>query len=84
MHTEAKHEGIRYFCDRCAFAATAKKNLKRHIESIHEGVRYPCSQCSSKFTQSQDLKRHIKVNHSEKAIVETSEEKQYGWTDGYI
>ena len=45
MHKESKHEGIRYPCDQCDYAASMAKDLKRHKESKHEGIRYPCDQC---------------------------------------
>ena len=38
-HKESKHEGIRYPCDQCGYAATTVSNLKQHKESKHEGIR---------------------------------------------
>ena len=38
-HKEAKHEGIRYPCDQCEFAATRISLLKRHKEAKHEGIQ---------------------------------------------
>ena len=37
-HKEEDHEGIRYPCDKCEFAATLPDVLKRHKREVHEGV----------------------------------------------
>ena len=41
-HIKRKHEGARYPCDNCEFAATTSGSLKSHIKSKHRGLRYPC------------------------------------------
>ena len=42
---EAKHEGIRYPCDQCEFAATITCNFNHHKASTHKGIRNLCDQC---------------------------------------
>ena len=44
-HKKAKHEGVRYPCDNCKYAATTTGDLKRHKRSQHERVKYRCDQC---------------------------------------
>ena len=58
-----KHEGVRYPCDKCDYAATLASNLKRHIENKHKWVRYPCDQCEYVATGVQSLKIHIESKH---------------------
>ena len=43
-HIKYKHEGVRYPCDQCEFAAITADSLRRHIEIKHEGMGYPCDQ----------------------------------------
>jgi len=59
----SKHEGVRYPCDKCGYAATIPAHLKRHIECIHEGVRYPCNHCQHSATTADHLKSHIRSKH---------------------
>ena len=35
-HVESIHEGVRYPCKQCEYAATQAGDLKRHVESKHE------------------------------------------------
>ena len=39
-HKESKHDGIRYPCDQCEYAATTSSSLRRHKESKYRGIRY--------------------------------------------
>ena len=50
-HVENMHEGVRYLCDQCDYAAT---KVRRHIKSNH-----PCDQCEYTATITGDLKRHM-------------------------
>ena len=52
-----------YPCDKCDYASTTAKNLKRHIESKHEAVRYPCDKCEYAAAQAGNIKRHIEIKH---------------------
>ena len=64
QHKEFKHEGIRYQCDQCKYAATTTSELKIHKESKHEGIRYPCDQCGyHAATQLRYLKKHKESKH---------------------
>ena len=62
-HKKSKHEGVRYPCDQCEYAATQVSNLIQHKKTIHEGIRYPCDQCEYKGTQYSSLKSHKKIMH---------------------
>ena len=53
-----------YPCDKCDYAATTAKNLKRHIESKHDGVRYPCDKCEYAATWKGNLKKHLNKFHN--------------------
>ena len=64
VHRESKHEGVRYPCNECEFAATAAFVLKRHKESKHEGVRYPCNECEYAGTTKGSLKVHKESKHA--------------------
>ena len=37
-HKESKHQGIRYPCDECQYAAQTSYNLKRHKELKHSVI----------------------------------------------
>ena len=63
-HIQAKHEGIRFSCHYCAYQATTKQDLKKHID-IHEGVKYPCTYCEYKANRKSNLKLHIKKRHQD-------------------
>jgi hypothetical protein len=40
------HEGVRYPCSECNYAATTAWDLKKHVENKHIiGVKYPCTKC---------------------------------------
>ena len=65
-HKEAKHEGIRYPCDQCEFAATSMSNLKVHKEAKHEGIRYPCDECEYITAYAAELKKHKKSKHDKR------------------
>ena len=60
---KSKHEGVRYPCNKCEYAATTASNIKRHIEIKHEGVRYPCVKCEYAATTACNLKQHIQNKH---------------------
>ena len=59
IHIENKHDGVRYPCYHCEYAATQACVLKKHIENKHIGVRYPCLQCVYAATTASHLKKHI-------------------------
>ena len=63
MLIASKHEGLRYPCDKCKYAATTSGSLKMLIESKHKGVRYPCDKCKYTATQVGDLKLNIESKH---------------------
>ena len=63
QHKELKHEGIRYPCDQCNYAATTVQSLKVHKEANHEGIRYPCDQCDLIYTSLSDLNKHQRSKH---------------------
>jgi len=60
---ELKHEVVHYSCDHCAYKATERCHLKRHVESIHEGVSYSCDYCEFKANGKECLKRHEDAKH---------------------
>jgi hypothetical protein len=62
-HIKRDHEGLRYYCDQCAFSAKALGHLGIHQQSVHEGVRYNCDQCNFKGKLKSELRQHIKVEH---------------------
>ena len=62
-HKESKHDGIRYPCNQCDYAATTSGSLKTHNESKHEGIRYPCDQCDYAATKLDKLKIHKESKH---------------------
>ena len=62
-HSKSKHEGVRYPCDQCNYAANQLAHLKKHKENIHEGIRYPCTQCTYLATTQAYLKQHIESKH---------------------
>ena len=49
-HKNTKHDGERYPCDQCDYAATISSHLKDHKESEHEEIRYSCDQCEYSAT----------------------------------
>ena len=82
-HKESKHEGIRYPCDQCEYAATRLGHLKSHKESKHEGcegVRYPCDQCEHTFMAVSDMKKHKRSKHpcDQYSIIESHEKAELG------
>ena len=60
-HKKSKHEGIRYPCDLCDYAATTLTNLKKHKKSKHEGIRYPCDQCDFAIDCPKNLTERVKL-----------------------
>ena len=62
-HRRSKHEGIRYPCDHCDYAATTPTGLRQHKESKHEGIRYPCDHCDYAATTATSLKQHTHTKH---------------------
>ena len=50
QHKQSKHDGVRYPCDQCDYAATDPSNLNKHQQSKQRGVRYPCDQCDYSAT----------------------------------
>ena len=62
-HKETKHEGIRYPCDECKYAAKRVFDLKRHKEYKHEGIRFPCEYCDFSAITTGSLKVHIRTKH---------------------
>ena len=36
IHVENKHEGVRYPCSKCEYAATTTHSLKRHVKIKHK------------------------------------------------
>ena len=65
------HEGVRYQCDKCDYAAKQYSNLKKHNESMHKGVRYQCDYCEYAATTISNLKKHQKRRHSSDSSVAT-------------
>ena len=61
-HVKYKHEGVRYPCDQCEYAAITAGYLRKHNKNKHECVRYPCKQCDYVFTGASNLKKHIETN----------------------
>jgi len=51
-----KHEGVRYTCKQCSYAATTAIILKIHVEIKHVGIIYPCSKCDYFATTASNLK----------------------------
>ena len=44
-HTQAVHNGIKYFFELCKCHAITEGDFKKHKGSIHKGVKYSCDQC---------------------------------------
>ena len=57
------HEGVKYPCDKCKYAATTESSLKTHFEINHDGVKYPGDKSEFAATTARDLKQHIKSKH---------------------
>ena len=64
-----KHEGVRYPCNKCEYAATTASSLKIHIEIKHEGVRYPCNKCEYATFSPSYLRNHIASVHKVHKVV---------------
>jgi len=71
---ESIHEGVRYPCSKCEFAATTAGvlkthveskhgDLKIHVESKHKRLRYSCPECEYLGTTARYLKRHVENKH---------------------
>lgn len=45
LHKRSMHDGVRYPCDQCEYAATRILNLKLHIARKHDCIWCPCDQC---------------------------------------
>ena len=60
LHKKSIHEGVRYQCDKCGYAAKQYSNLKKHNESKQKGVRYQCDYCEYAATTISNLKKHQK------------------------
>jgi hypothetical protein len=58
LHKQAKHEGLGYGCDQCAYTASQQVHLATHKQVKHEGVRYGCDQCDYKATRPYVLIKH--------------------------
>ena len=56
IHIEPKHEGVRYPCAICEYAATTPSSLKKHIGSEHARVKYACDKCEYAATTASSLK----------------------------
>ena len=59
-HIKAKHEGIRWPCDKCDFVGTRKACLKRHVISKHFGKRWPCNFCNFQAAELKNLQAHLR------------------------
>ena len=68
-HTQAVHNGIKYFCELCECHAITEGDFKKHKESIHKGVKYSCDQCEHQKTQKKRLKKHKQSDHEEMLIL---------------
>ena len=83
QHTESKHEGVRYPCDQCMFAATQQGHLKQHKQAKHGHeelnistiLRYPCDQCEYTTTTVLYLRRHKKAKHCTETALDNVEQK---------
>ena len=63
-HTKSVHEGNKYPCDECNFAAARADTLREHIQVIHERVKnFHCDQCDYSATRKAALNRHISHKH---------------------
>ena len=58
-HTAAKHDGLRFRCEKCDYQSASKPSLKLRTQSKHDGIRYVCGGCGFKATQKHFLKSHI-------------------------
>ena len=47
----------------CGYAATYKRDLKRHIEGVHESIKHVCKECGYAASQKGDLLRHNEASH---------------------
>ena len=63
VHTQSKHEGLKYDCNQCDQQFTLQRNLTAHIQYKHENVKYACKQCDQQFTQPHSLTVHIQSIH---------------------
>ena len=63
---QTKHKGKKlHQCHLCAYSASRKENLSRHIRAKHTGERpYQCHLCSFCSVNKSDLTRHIRFKHA--------------------
>ena len=62
-YKKSKHEGFKYFCDKCEFITPDKGYLTKHVKSAHEGENYSCNQCDYQSGLKSNLLRHKKTKH---------------------
>ena len=60
---QAKHEGLRFFCNQFKFKTLIKSYLKIHQQSKHDGIKFTCFKCELQVSTKSDLKRHELVKH---------------------
>ena len=46
VHSLAKHEGVKYDCQKCDDKGSSKLILIYHVRSEHDGVRFSCDECA--------------------------------------
>ena len=60
------HEGVKFDCDQCGYAATDKIYLKLHVEDAqiaHEGILHNCEQCDFIGKTALAFVSHISAVH---------------------
>ena len=63
-HIRAKHDMVRlrnHVCDKCAYAAYRKDDLRRHWNAVHNmgAKKFACKKCPYSSTLKYNLKQHI-------------------------
>ena len=59
------HNGVIHKCEYCAYKATQKICLRKHVASIHDGVKHGCKYCDYKATTKDNLSQQVQITHDD-------------------
>jgi KRAB domain-containing zinc finger protein len=62
-HTQAVHEGVRWYCDQCSESFKRQGALASHIEDVHDMKRFQCDQCEKGNYTRKGLSEHRRAIH---------------------